>query len=137
MYTTRPPLILHPLTSRIALRLLLFMFVLVCLVTWLTPAAWPIQLATSLLAALLYLRERRELRRRGGIETLVLKPDGGWLLRYADGREQELPASAVRAELLPRFIRLSFDSRLQLALFPDSLAADGFRRLKVRLSASD
>ncbi len=129
----RPPLILHPLQSRVAMRLLLAMFGAVCLAVWLSPAALPIKFAATLLALLLYVWERQKLRCRTGIERLVLKADGDWELLFDDGRRVDVPAARMRAYVMPNFIRLSFDSRLRLSLFPDSLEADSFRALKVRL----
>ena len=136
MQYNRPPLILHPLKSRIAMRLLLAIFGVVCLFVWLSPAALPIKFAATLLALLLYVWEQRKLRQRTGIKRLVLKADGDWELLFDDGRRVDVPASRMRAYVMPSFIRLSFESRLQLSLFPDSLDADSFRALKVRLYGS-
>ncbi len=133
MRSTQSPLILHPLRSHAALRLLLGLFFLVCVSVWLSPAALPIQIASTLLAISIYFWERHKLRRDTGIERLILKPNGDWTLRTTDGPDIEVPAARMRAEILPGLIRLSFDSRLDLTLFPDSLGGDGFRVLKVRL----
>jgi toxin CptA len=134
------PLTLKPKPSRILLGMLLLMHGGALLLLF--PLALPV-LAKSALATVLGLslwhnwRQQLGRGRADRIHRVVWKGDGDWLLITAAGEELAVdlhPSTYVHPWLVVLNFRLADRRRLRsLVLLPDTLDADSFRHLRLRL----
>lgn len=130
---------LRPGASRIAIALLIVSHSLALATPWLS--AIPISLVVFLdllvLISLWYNWRRQVLRKSAGaVQRAWCAPDGEWWLLLGDGQElpaKLLPSSLSRPWLVVLQFRLERWQRRNLWLWPDSVAAQTHRRLRVWL----
>ena len=137
------PLRLHPKPSRILISLLSAGHLGAVLV--LIPLDLPL-LVKLLIAAVLAVSLWVALRKQpgsvaeGGVRSLIWQADGQWLLETADG--EQWPATLHQSTYVhPWMVVLNFRQEgkpglLSVVLAPDSLDAETFRELRVRLKVA-
>ncbi len=130
------PLALEPVPSRYLFCFGLILHLL-ALVALLLPMELPVVMRLAMFAGLLFSLYRFWQHRQGpaGIEKIILTADGVWKLagqKGLDVAELREDSYCSRWLVILRFRTRLGRSRQQL-LLPDSLPADDFRRLRVRL----
>lgn len=132
-----PSLRIEPQRSRLLLFFLLFNFSGATLILLLVLPAWGALLLTIALWAYFYRLYRHHILRRTPrtIRLLVRETGGEWLMHTLDGIEREVtlsPSSYVHPQLIILILQAE-GKRYTLPLLRDSLSADCFRALSVRL----
>jgi len=122
--------------SRWPQALLLAVGALALLAIWIS-ALGPALAVLASVMVIHYVRVSLRRARERRVRTVTWRSDGGWDLALADDTEAEARLAGSRMLAGGIFLRLAWEPRHEamLALFPDNLAADARRRLRMRLSA--
>jgi len=123
--------------SRWPQALLLALGVLALLALWIS-ALGPALAVLASVMLIHYVRVSLRRARDRSVRSVIWRSDGGWRLVLGDGTEAEARLAGERVLAGVIVLRLDWDPRQEatLALFPDNLAAETRRRLRMRLSAS-
>jgi toxin CptA len=117
--------------------LLLTLGVLALVATWTSRLMPGLALVVSVMV-IHYVWSSLRRMRHVPVNAATWRCDGGWSLVLVDGETVEARLADSRVVAGAVLIRLAWEPRREawLALFPDNLAADARRRLRMRLSAS-
>lgn len=123
--------------SRWPQALLLTLGVLALVATW-TSRLVPVLALVASVMIIHYVWSSLRRIRHVPVQSATWRSDGGWSLVLDDGETVEARLAGSRVVAGAVLLRLAWEPRREawLTLFPDNLAADARRRLRMRLSAS-